>query len=78
MLKNSDEDADENYSYSMTITDEEGYQTINYYDKNNLLVLQKTTPDNETFYLTKYEYDLNGNKIKEMDPKGNQTEYIYD
>ena len=67
-----------NFRHSMTLTDEDGYKRIYYYDKNNRLVGMEETPDNNTFYLTKYTYDHIGNKTSVTNPRGLYTTYEYD
>ena len=68
----------DNFVHSVTITDENGFKTTQYYDKADRMVGLETTPDNNTYYMTKYVYDVRGYKTKITDPRNYSTAFTYD
>ena len=65
---------------TLTITDEEGYQTKYSYDILDRLVEEKVSPtkDNSVSYVTTYAYDYEGRQTSVTDAKGGKTQYVYD
>ena len=65
---------------TLTITDEEGYQTKYSYDILDRLVEEKVSPakDNSVSYVTTYAYDYEGRQTSVTDAKGGKTHYVYD
>ncbi|WP_066494857.1 RHS repeat-associated core domain-containing protein [Abyssisolibacter fermentans] len=69
---------DEDTALLAEITDEEGYIKRFYYNKDNKLLKTEISPDNITFYTSKKYYDYVGNKVRDIDYRGKETNYIYD
>ena len=55
-----------------SMTDAKGYTTTYTYNKVGLLIAQTDTKGTIS-----YEYDTEGNKVRQTDPRGNVTEYDY-
>lgn len=71
------------YSYNdvtneVTVTDENGYETVIKKDPVDRVVEQIAGYRTDTAVTTKFSYDALGNKISETDGKGNVTTYVYD
>jgi YD repeat-containing protein len=62
----------------LAVTDEEGYTQRFYYNAYGNLVKSELTPDNKVYYVSTFNYDCVGNKIRQVDARGNASTFKYD
>lgn len=64
--------------FNATITNENGAETTYYLDAGERILATETSPDGQSIYAVRSEYDALGRKVKTTDARGSETSFEYD